>query len=300
MAGVPDRAALLLVGDADQLPAVGPGQVLHDIIASGGVPVIRLTEIFRQAAESRIIVAAHAINEGRLPDLRHRGDQENDFYFVRARDGERAAARVVDLVTRRIPQRFGLDPLREIQVLAPMRKSAAGVEALNPALQRALNSKASGDSPRIERLGSIYFCGDKVMQTINDYEKDVFNGDIGVITSLDPEAGVIVQFDGRRAAYAIEEMDDLVLSYATTIHKSQGSEYPAVVIALTTQHSIMLRRNLLYTAVTRGKRLVVVVGEEEAVRRAVGAADGRGGSTRLREWVGGGGTREASALPITR
>lgn len=279
---LPNGAALLLVGDVDQLPAVGPGQVLSDIIASGAVPVIRLTEVFRQAAESRIIVSAHAINEGRVPELRASG--ESDFYFVKSKE---PASRIVELVTRRIPERFGFDPLREIQVLAPMRKTAAGVVALNAALQAALNRRSvEAATPRIVRFGTAYFAGDKVMQTINDYDKDVFNGDIGVIAEVEPEQGIVVDFDGHAVEYEVEEMEDLALSYATTIHKSQGSEYPAVVVALTTQHAIMLQRNLLYTAITRGKKLVVVVGEEAAVRRAVATATSRQRSTKLREWMG--------------
>jgi exodeoxyribonuclease V alpha subunit len=286
VAALPPHAALLLVGDVDQLPAVGPGQVLADVIRSDAVPVVRLTEVFRQEAESRIVLSAHAINEGRMPELSH-GD--GDFYFVNVRDSAAAAERIVDLVAERIPKRFGLDALRDIQVLSPMRRGAAGVEELNAALQKRLNPRASdAAAPRIERLGTSFHEGDKVMQTVNNYEKDVFNGDVGVIVELDAEAATaIVDVDGREVEYVDDELDDLVLAYATTIHKSQGSEYPAVVIALTTQHSIMLQRNLIYTAVTRGKKLVVVVGQKPALRQAVATASTRRRWTKLAEWLVG-------------
>ena len=279
---LPPAAALLLVGDVDQLPAVGPGQVLADVIRSGAVPVVRLTEVFRQEAASRIVVSAHEINEGRMPDLTHR---DGDFYFVAAADPMAATARIVEMVAERIPKRFGLDPLRDIQVLCPMRRGASGVETLNAALQKRLNPNASRpDAPRIERLGIAFHAGDKVMQVVNNYEKDVFNGDTGVIAQVDPEtATAIVDIDGRQLEYADDELDDLVLAYATTIHKSQGSEYPAVVIALTTQHTIMLQRNLAYTAVTRGKKLVVIVGQERALRQAVSTASTRRRWTKLAE-----------------
>jgi exodeoxyribonuclease V alpha subunit len=281
---LPPDAALLLVGDVDQLPAVGPGQVLADVIRSGAIPVVRLTEVFRQGAESRIVVSAHEINEGRMPEISHR---EGDFFFVNTSDAAAAAERIVDLVAARIPARFAFDPLREIQVLSPMRRSAAGVEALNSALQKRLNPRASDPAaPRIERLGTTFHAGDKVMQTVNNYDKDVFNGDIGVIASVDPEtAKAIVDLDGRQIEYEDDELDDLVLAYATTIHKSQGSEYPAVVIALTTQHAIMLQRNLVYTAVTRGKKLVVIVGQQSALRQAVTTTSTRRRWTKLREWL---------------
>ena len=275
------HAALLLVGDVDQLPAVGPGQVLGDVIRSGAIPTVRLTEVFRQAAESTIVVNAHRINHGDVPDLRNAGG--GDFFFARA-SGEQLAERIVKLVCERIPEKFGLDPLRDVQVLAPMRRT---VDALNIALKRALNRSAmTADAPRIERMGTSFHAGDKVMQTVNDYEKEIFNGDIGVIRDLDPEQGTaLIDFDDREVEMIDEDFDDIVLSWATTIHKSQGSEYPAVVIALTRQHSIMLQRNLLYTAVTRGRKLVVIAGEEEAVKRAVAEKSLRRRWTRLREWL---------------
>ena len=281
---LPPDAALLLVGDVDQLPAVGPGQVLADVIRSGVIPVVRLTEVFRQDAESRIVVSAHAINEGRLPELSHR---DGDFYFFNSRDSAAAADHIVELVAEKIPARFQFDALRDIQVLCPMRRSAAGVEALNAALQKRLNPHASdATSPRIERLGTAFHAGDKVMQTVNDYEKDVFNGDTGVIVGIDAESmTAFVEIDGRTIEYVDDVLDDLVLAYATTIHKSQGSEYPAVVIALTQQHSIMLQRNLVYTAVTRGKKLVVIAGEKAALQKAVSTASTRRRWTKLGEWL---------------
>ena len=279
---VPDHAAMLIVGDIDQLPSVGPGQVLADIIESGAIPVVRLTEVFRQAARSRIIVNAHRINDGTLPDL-DRPEAISDFYFVPADDPESAVPRVIELVRTRIPRRFGLDPVRDIQVLCPMNRGGVGARSLNIELQAALNP--AGER-RVERFGWTFAPGDKVMQVENDYDKDVYNGDIGRIEDVDPELGeVTARFDDRTVAYGFGELDALVPAYATTIHKSQGSEYPAVVIPLMTQHYVMLRRNLLYTGVTRGKRLVVLVGQRKAIAIAVRAASGRRRWSKLREWM---------------
>ena len=279
---VPDRAALLIVGDIDQLPSVGPGQVLADIIASGAVPVVRLAEVFRQAAESRIIVNAHRINAGDIPEL-DPPDAISDFYFVPADDPESAVPRVLELVRTRIPRRFGLDPVRDIQVLCPMNRGGVGARSLNIELQAVLNP--AGER-RVERFGWTFARGDKVMQVENDYDKDVYNGDIGRVDDVDPDLGeVTARFDGRAVAYGFGELDALVPAYATTIHKSQGSEYPAVVIPLMTQHYVMLRRNLLYTGVTRGKRLVVLVGQRKAIAIAVRAASGRRRWSKLREWM---------------
>ena len=277
---VPDHAALLIVGDIDQLPSVGPGQVLADIIKSGAVPVVRLTEVFRQAARSRIIINAHRINDGVLPDL-DRPEAISDFYFVPADDPESAVPRILDLVRTRIPRRFGLDAVRDIQVLCPMNRGGVGARSLNIELQAALNP--AGER-RVERFGWTFAPGDKVMQIENDYDKDVYNGDIGRIDDVDPELGeVTARFDDRAVSYGFSELDALVPAYATTIHKSQGSEYPAVVIPLMTQHYVMLRRNLLYTGVTRGKRLVVLVGQRKAIAIAVRAASGRKRWSKLRE-----------------
>ena len=257
---VSDRAALLVVGDVDQLPSVGAGQVLADLIASGAVPVVRLIEVFRQAAKSRIIVNAHRINQRQMPDL-GRPDEESDFYYVPTDDPEHAVTRIIDLVKTRIPQRFGLDPVRDIQVLCPMNRGGVGAKSLNIELQAALNP--AGER-KVQRFGWTFAPGDKVMQIENDYDKEVYNGDIGYIEQLDLEAGEItVNFDGRSIVYGFGELDMLVPAYAATIHKSQGSEYPAVLIPLLTQHYPMLQRNLLYTGVTRGKRLVVLIGQKK-------------------------------------
>lgn len=279
---VPDHAALLIVGDIDQLPSVGPGQVLADIIVSGAVPVVRLTEVFRQAAESKIITTAHAINAGRMPDLAP-PDGEADFYFVPAADPEQAVPRIVELVSKRIPRRFGFDPIREIQVLCPMNRGGVGARSLNIELQAALNP--AGEK-KVERFGWTFAPGDKVMQIENDYDKEVYNGDIGMIEDVDLYEGeVAVNFDGRTVTFVFGEMDTLVPAYAATIHKSQGSEYPAVVIPVMTQHYAMLQRNLIYTGVTRGKKLVVLVGQKRAVAIAVKNVSGRRRWSKLDEWL---------------
>jgi len=254
---LPDPAGLVLVGDIDQLPSVGPGQVLADIIASGAVPVVRLTEIFRQAAKSRIVTNAHRINQGFMPDLS--SADGGDFYFVDAADPEEGVRKLLALVQERIPKRFGFDPIRDIQVLCPMNRGGLGARSLNIELQKALNLPGE---IRIERFGWTFCAGDKVMQIENDYDKEVYNGDLGIVSRIDVEAsGLAVDFEGREVIYGVSELDELVLAYATTIHKSQGSEYPAIVIPLVTQHYPMLQRNLVYTGVTRGKRLVVLVGQ---------------------------------------
>lgn len=279
---VPEGAALILVGDVDQLPSIGPGQVLADVIASGAVPVARLTEVFRQGEGSRIVASAHAVNRGAVPGLE--AVPGSDFYFVPADHPDDGVRKVISLVTDRIPARFGLDAIADIQVLAPMNRGGLGVRSLNIALQRALNPP--GESA-IERFGWTFGPGDKVMQIVNDYDRDVYNGDIGVVSSLDHETGALtVAFEGREVPYAFGELDELVLAYATTIHKAQGSEYPAVVIPLSMQHAPMWRRDLLYTALTRGKRLVVLVGSREALGLAVGRGRGGGRWSRLRACLG--------------
>ncbi len=278
---LPDQAALLLVGDVDQLPSVGPGQVLADVIASEAVPVVRLTEVFRQAAESRIIVNAHRINQGLMPDLTRTAS--GDFHFVDAADPEDGMRKVLTVVRERIPKRFGLDPIRDVQVLCPMNRGGLGARSLNIELQQALNPP--GDI-RIDRFGWTFCPGDEVMQVENDYDKDVYNGDLGIVSSVDIEENELVaDFDGRKVSYTFGELDELVLAYATTIHKSQGSEYPAVVIPLSTQHYPMLQRNLVYTGVTRGKRLVVLIGQRKALAIAVKGARTRRRWSKLREWL---------------
>ena len=290
MKATPDESALLIVGDIDQLPSVGPGQVLADIIGSGAVPVVRLTEVFRQAAASRIIVNAHRLNRGLMPDL-NSPTGDSDFYFVPAEDLETAVQRILELVKTRIPKRFGLNPIRDIQVLCPMQRGGVGARSLNIELQAALNP--AGER-KVERFGWTFAPGDKVMQIENDYDKEVYNGDIGYIDDVDPEASELTaSFDGRSVTYGFGELDTLVPAYAATIHKSQGSEYPAVVIPVMTQHYTMLQRNLLYTGITRGKRLVVLVGQKKAIAIAVRNVSGRRRWSKLDEWLKLGATRTA-------
>jgi exodeoxyribonuclease V alpha subunit len=267
---VPSNACVILVGDVDQLPSVGPGMVLADLIASGVVPVVRLTEIFRQAAESEIVTAAYAINQGRMPNLKSRDG--SDFYFIEAQEPEAIQDLIVRLVKERIPARFGFDPKTDIQVLSPMNRSLLGARNLNQALQTALNPGDGG--PEVLRFGWTFRIGDRVIQTENDYNRDVFNGDLGVIEKINRiEQDMVVNFEGRQVEYDFGDLDELALAYVLSIHKSQGSEFPCVVIPLHTQHYIMLQRNLLYTAVTRGKKLVVVVGTKKALGMAVRRQD---------------------------
>ena len=265
---MPAQGSLLLVGDVDQLPSVGPGLVLRDLIESGVVPVVRLTEVFRQVANSRIITSAHRINQGLMPELPAK-DAEQDFYFVEREEPERIADTLVGLVKDRIPNKFKLDPIRDIQVLGPMNRGSLGIHELNLRLQAELNP-ARGDEPFVEKFGWQFRVRDKVIQTENDYDKEVFNGDIGQIARIDPiEREVTVNFAPREIVYEFGELDELALAYAITIHKSQGSEFPAVVIPLAMQHYLLLQRNLVYTGVTRGKRLVVLVGQPKALGLAV-------------------------------
>lgn len=263
---VPARAVLVLVGDADQLPSVGPGNVLSDIIDSGKFPVIKLTEIFRQASMSRIVTNAHLIRLGNFPDLRVSAEEGQDFYFIGREDPAEAAETIVKLCTQRIPRRFGLDPVEDVQVLSPMHRGVIGAHNLNTALQEALNPKGE----TLDRGERTFRVNDKVMQIKNNYDKEVYNGDIGRIKRIDREnQEVRVDFDGRIVSYDFSELDELVLAYAISIHKSQGSEYPAVIFPLLTQHFMMLQRNLLYTAVTRAKKLAVIVGSKKALAIAI-------------------------------
>lgn len=262
---VPDSAAVLLVDDVDQLPSVGPGSVLRDLIESGKVPVARLTEIFRQAATSQIITSSHAINRGQAPRVTKKGE-ETDFFYLTGEEPEELFAKLMSVVTRRLPETFGFDPVNDIQVLAPMNRGGLGARSLNVALQEALNLDAH---PRVTRYGWTYAPGDKVIQTVNNYDKEVFNGDIGRVKAIDIEEGeLMIEFDGREVLYPVNELDEVSLAYATTIHKSQGSEYPCVVIPMAKQHFTLLERNLLYTGVTRGKKMVVLVGQPKAVGMA--------------------------------
>ena len=256
---VPPHCCLVLVGDIDQLPSVGPGNVLRDIIASGVIPFRRLTHIFRQDARGLIVRNAHHINNG---ERLERGGPDGDFFFIETAEPDVVVARVCELVTRRIPRRFGFDPLASIQVLTPMRRNQLGSDNLNHVLQDALNPHG----PALLRGGTAFRERDRVMQLRNNYDKEVFNGDIGFVREVDLDArSLVVDFDGRPVPYRSDELDELVLAYATTVHKSQGSEYPAVVVVIATQHFKLLQRNLLYTAVTRGKKLVCIVGSSKAV-----------------------------------
>ena len=266
LAAIPTEAALMIVGDVDQLPSVGPGAVLADLIDSGAVPTVRLTEIFRQAATSRIIVNAHRINKGEMP-LKAETGALTDFYFIPADTPEDIHAKLLHVVTERIPKRFGLHPVRDIQVLTPMNRGGLGSHALNAELQKALNPNGE---PKVTRFGTTFSPGDKVIQTVNNYDKEVFNGDIGQIKTIDAEEGTVqVEYDGIFVDYEFGELDEVSLAYATSIHKSQGSEYPAVVIPLAMQHYTLLERNLIYTAVTRGKKLVTIIGQPKALAMAV-------------------------------
>ena len=279
---LPDSTRLIFVGDVDQLPSVGPGRVLGDLIESGEIPVVRLTEIFRQAEESLIVVNAHRVIRGELPVPGRRS--EEDFFLANRPDAEEALAEVTDLVLTRIPKRFGFEPLRDIQVLAPMRRGVLGVENLNQQLQELLNPQ--GEAPKW--AGRRIRGGDRVMQRSNDYELEVFNGEIGVVAGFDAEERkVMIDFDGRLVSYPAASLDELELAYATTIHKSQGSEFPCVVIVLHQQHFVMLQRNLLYTAITRGKQLVIVVGARQAVATATRTETTQRRETRLVERLQG-------------
>jgi exodeoxyribonuclease V alpha subunit len=265
---VPSPSGLILVGDIDQLPSVGPGTVLHDLIESGVVPTVRLTEVFRQAADSQIISNAHRIRRGQMPDMRG-ADPNSDFYFVERDEPDKIVATLVKLMQERIPERFRLDPIRDVQVLCHMNRGSLGVRELNTGLQRVLNPLRPSE-PSVERFGWRFQMRDKVIQTENDYDKDVFNGDVGIVERVDPvEHQVAIRFDDRIVKYDFGELDEISLAYAVTIHKSQGSEFPAVVIPLATQHYMLLQRNLIYTGITRGKRLLVLIGQKKALGIAV-------------------------------
>mgnify|MGYP002630771456 CR=1 FL=1 len=273
LCAIPDGCITVFVGDVDQLPSVGPGDVLSDLIKSDQVPVVRLDTVFRQSEASGIVRNAHRVNAGHVPERNQRGATA-DFYFIPAVDAEDALDKTLRVVSQRAPSAFGLDPIADVQVLAPMKKGPVGTEHLNLRLQALLNP------PQNDRPTGPFRPGDRVMQLFNDYDKEVFNGDVGLVKHAAP-SGVVVDMDGRDVQYARDEIDMLVLAYAVTAHKSQGSEYPAVVIPLVTGHYVMLQRNLLYTAITRAKRLVVLIGMERAIKRAVQNADARLRFTRL-------------------
>jgi exodeoxyribonuclease V alpha subunit len=277
---IPQRAAVIFVGDSDQLPSVGPGRVLCDIIASGAVPVVALTEIFRQAAESRIVTGAHRINHGQLPEFPEEGDKSSDLYFVEAEEVQKVIGVISKMVSESLPHRLGFNPIDDIQILTPMQRGELGARNLNQVMQGLLNPTGR----EIERFGTVFREGDRVMQTVNDYDKEVFNGDLGRIVAIDEEQReVVVTMDDRRVKYEFRELDELVHAYAVTIHKSQGSEYPCVIIPVHTQHFVMLQRSLFYTAVTRAKKFAVLVGTKKAMGLAVSRAESRERVTTLKE-----------------
>jgi len=263
---IPSKATFILVGDVNQLPSVGAGNILKDIIASGAVPVVELNEIFRQAKESLIIVNAHKINSGEFPYLKPSEKKLDDFYFIEQEDPDEVLNIILELTTTRIPKRFRFDPVEDIQVLTPMHRGTVGAGNLNTELQKALNPREGG----VLRGNRNFRVKDKVMQIKNNYDKEVFNGDIGRIKRIDLEnQEVVICFDGRDVDYDYPDLDEIILAYAVSVHKSQGSEYPVVVIPIVTQHYILLQRNLIYTAVTRGRKLVVLVGTKKALAIAV-------------------------------
>ena len=279
LSAVKPTSTVVMVGDTDQLPSVGPGNVLRDAMASGIVPFTRLDFIFRQKTGGWIVRNAHRVNDG-LDLLSPPKGEESDFFVIPCEDPDRTLALVMELVQRRIPRKWNLEPLEDIQVLSPMHKNALGTDSLNTLLQRALNP----GGPSLRRVGREYHGGDRVMQLRNDYDKDVSNGDIGFVKAVSPEAKTLsVDFDGREALYQESELDELSLAYAATIHKSQGSEYPAVVVVVGRQHYVMLKRNLLYTALTRGRKLVCIVGSPVAIHMAIADNDTASRRTALAE-----------------
>lgn len=275
-------AALLITGDVDQLPSVGAGQVLKDIIDSNAIKTVRLTEIYRQEKTGNIIKNAYLVNKGIFPDITH-SHKKSDFYFINAEQGDDIIKKIITLVKERIPNRFGFNPINDIQVLSPMQRGGVGVRSLNIELQKALNPNYSLG---IEKYGQAFAAHDKVMQTENNYDKEVYNGDIGIIKNINrDEQEVTISFYNREIKYDYTDLDQITLAYATTIHKSQGSEYPAVVIPLTMQSFTMLKRNLIYTAITRGKNLVIIIGQKKALAIAVKDNKGLIRYTKLREWL---------------
>jgi len=279
---LPDHISLLLVGDVDQLPSVGAGQVLKDIINSSIITTVRLNQIFRQSENSAIITNAHKVNKGILPDLNFRKDN-SDFYFIEAEPGDDIINKIITITCDRIPKKFNLNPINDIQLLCPMQRGGIGARSLNTELQKVLNLNYEKG---ITKFGQIFAVGDKVMQTENNYDKDTYNGDIGVISDINQEEQEItIDFYGNKVIYDYDDLDQITLAYATTIHKSQGSEYPAVIIPITIQSYMMLRRNLVYTAITRGKKLVVIIGEKKAFAMAVKDGKSSNRYSRLKNWL---------------
>ena len=272
----------MLVGDVDQLPSVGAGQVLKDIISSNVITTIKLTQIFRQAATSDIITNAHNINKGILPKLDNPVDG-TDFYFIQADPGDDIINKIIAITSDRIPKKFKLDPIHDIQLLCPMQRGGSGARSLNVELQKVLNPNYSDG---IVKFGQTFAAGDKVMQTENNYDKDTYNGDIGVITGINQEEQeVVINFYGNEVIYEYADLDQITLAYATTIHKSQGSEYPAIIVPITMQSYLMLKRNLIYTAVTRGKKLVIVIGQKKALSMAIKDTKSSNRYSKLKDWL---------------
>jgi exodeoxyribonuclease V alpha subunit len=279
---IPLTASVVFVGDVDQLPSVGPGNFLRDLIDSDRVPVVRLTEIFRQAKNSFIITNAHLVNEGQMPVLD--APQESDFFFIAEEQPEKVLATIKTLCAERVPKKFGFDSMRDVQVLTPMHKGLCGSENLNRELQAALNPSG----PHVQRFGRTYRVGDRVMQIRNNYDKDVFNGDLGSVKRIDLiEQQVVVEVDEREVPYEFTDMDELLPAYAISVHKSQGNEYPCVIVPLLTQHFVLLQRNLLYTAITRGKKLVILIGSKKALAIAIRNNKTAARFSRLRERLRG-------------
>jgi len=281
LAAVPDNCAVVFVGDTDQLPSVGAGSVLKDFVESGSMPVFHLTEIFRQAEGSRIIQAAHAVNHGEVPDFEK--GQSSDYFYIEVKDGPDALKKLHKILMERLQKAFRFDPKTEVQLLSPMRKGAMGIEELNDQVRQWLNPKPAIE---ITRLGRTIGVGDKIIQTVNNYDKEVFNGDMGVIESIDKENNALqIRFEDRLIEYDFSECDEIQLAYAISIHKSQGSEYPVVIIPLLTGHYSMLARNLLYTAMTRGKELVIILGQSKALQRAIMNKEASIRQTQLQQWL---------------
>ena len=279
---LPNDTGVLLVGDVDQLPSVGAGQVLKDIINSNVITTIKLTQIFRQAATSDIISNAHNINKGILPNLSSPKDG-TDFYFIEAEPGNDIMNKIITLTRERIPKKFNLNPIHDIQILCPMQRGGTGARSINVELQKALNPNHSNG---ITKFGQTFAVGDKVMQTENNYNKETYNGDIGVITTINQqEQEITINFYGNQVIYDYDDLDQITLAYATTIHKSQGSEYPAIIVPLTMQSYMMLKRNLIYTAITRGKKLVVIIGQKKALAMAVKDAKSSNRYSKLKDWL---------------
>jgi len=278
-----EKAQLILVGDSDQLPSVGPGNVLSDLIQSGVVPKVHLSQIFRQAGESQIVQGAHEINRGEFPAIMAPGEGKSDFYFMEAEEPEEVVSLILKFVSEWIPKHFHFSPREEIQILSPMNRGLIGNEKINFLLQEALNPQ-NGEKEEVQRFDGVFREGDRVIQKVNNYDLNVFNGDLGILKKIDPENQVcLIQYGDREVSYDYSDLNEVGLAYSISIHKSQGSEFPAVVIPIHTQHYVMLSRNLIYTGITRGKKLVILVGTSKALRMALNRKGHQERNTGLRE-----------------